>query len=235
MKLKISKGKITIAITAGAVSIVLMAVMFMQFKTIEETDITSIESMRESELRTSISEWKTKYEEAHTKLEETTAQIKEYTDKTQSNQETTEVLEKELSNADMLVGKTDVEGQGIIVTLSDNENKSIEAYDILQLVNELRLAGAEAISVNDVRIINMSDIVDISNSYIVINGQRLTSPYVVKAIGNQTYLESGLTQKDYGYMDKIIKGNDKTAKIEKDNKIKILKYNGDMKTKYIEE
>ena len=96
MKLKISKGKITIAITAGTVSIVLMAVMFMQFKTIEETDITSIESMRESELRTSISEWKTKYEEAHTKLEETTAQIKEYTDKTQSNQETTEVLEKEL-------------------------------------------------------------------------------------------------------------------------------------------
>lgn len=47
------------------------AVMFMQFKTIEETDITAIENMRETELRAAISEWKGKYEETQALLEET--------------------------------------------------------------------------------------------------------------------------------------------------------------------
>ena len=42
----------------GLVCIVFFAVMFMQFKTIEETDITAIENMRETELRAAISEWK---------------------------------------------------------------------------------------------------------------------------------------------------------------------------------
>ena len=45
-------------IIIGGVCLILLAVMFMQFRTIEETDITAIENMREAELRTAISEWK---------------------------------------------------------------------------------------------------------------------------------------------------------------------------------
>lgn len=36
----------------------------------------------------------------------------------------------------------------------------------------------------------------------IINGQRVSSPYVIKAIGNQTYLSSTLSLKDSGYIDK---------------------------------
>ena len=62
------------SITIGIACFALMLVMFMQFKVVEQTDITAIETMRETELRTELADWKAKYEEAETKLEETKRQ-----------------------------------------------------------------------------------------------------------------------------------------------------------------
>lgn len=227
------KGKITITITIGLMCFVLIYVMFVQFKTIEETDITSIETMREDELRAALTSWKTKYEEISQKVTETNTKIDEYNQKLETNEEATELIDKELEQINILLGKTDVKGNGVVVTITDNEEKEIVAEDLLYLINELRLAGAEAISINDERIINMSDIVDINNSYILVNGQRITSPYVVKAIGDAKYLESGLLQKDVGYIDTYT-ALGKTVKFEKQNNITILKYNKEIKIKYIE-
>lgn len=230
-----NKGKMIMIITIGIMCVILTTVMFMQFKVVEETDITSIETMREAELRTEIASWKTKYEEMNKKYTETVTTINEYKEKEQNDQESTELLQKELEKANLLLGKTDVAGKGIVVTLTDNEYKDIEAYDLVQLVNELRLAGAEAISINDERIVATSDIAYINNTLIVINGKKMSSPYVVKAIGDQGYLESGLTTKDTGYIDVYIKGSKKTATIERQDEIQILKYDGEMNLKYAEE
>ena len=57
MNLK-KKGKITVTITIGIACLALSIVMFMQFKLVNETDITSIENMREEELRTELATWK---------------------------------------------------------------------------------------------------------------------------------------------------------------------------------
>ena len=64
------KGKLTITITIGIMFAILLYVMLVQFKTVEETDITEIENMREAELRTETANWKTKYEETSKKYEE---------------------------------------------------------------------------------------------------------------------------------------------------------------------
>ena len=51
------------------------------------------------------------------------------------------------------------------------------------IVNELKQAGAEAISINEERIINMSDIVTIRSNFIKVNGQRiLLKPFEIKLI-----------------------------------------------------
>lgn len=228
------KGKLILTIVLGLVCFVLVAVMFAQFKTVEQTDIDSIEAMRESELRTTLANWKTKYEEAEKKLQETNATIKEYKEKGVDNQETMVLLEKELQEANLLLGKTDVIGDGVIVTLEDNTESEIDIYDLLQLLNELKLAGAEAISINEIRVVNTTDVALINNSYIKIDDNRLNSPYIVKAIGDPVKLESGLMQKESGYMDKIIKAMDKTATVERASNIIIPKYTGKMTTKYIE-
>ena len=55
-KIVFSKEKIVMAITIGIACLALMLVMFMQFKVIKQTDLTSIENMREEELRTELSD-----------------------------------------------------------------------------------------------------------------------------------------------------------------------------------
>ena len=78
------KGKIVMTITIGLVCFVLALVMSMQFKVVRETDITSIENMRETELRTELANWKSKYEETNQKYEETISKIDEYKKTTES-------------------------------------------------------------------------------------------------------------------------------------------------------
>lgn len=235
MKKTIKKGKITMAITIGIACLALALVMSMQFKIVNETDIISIENMREDELRTELANWKSKYEETETKYEETVAKIEEYKQTKQSNEETEKIVEQELEQVDLTLGKTDVQGEGIEVTLKDTENEEvarINADDLLIIVNSLKMAGAEAISINDERIINMSDIVDINDSFIKINGQRILAPYVIKTIGNSSYLETALTGNG-GHVDEMKKIGQNVS-IQKLDKVKILKYNNEISTKYIQ-
>ena len=171
--------------------------------------------MRESELREERANWKTKYEELAKKLEETNSKIEEYAQTSRDNKKAKEILEAELNAAKINLGLTDVVGEGIVITLMDNNSipsddlevydRRINVYDLIQLINELKLAGAEAIEINGVRVVNKTDISIIGDSYIRIDGHNMNSPYVVKAIGNQSVLEGSLTQKKSGYIDKIIK------------------------------
>ena len=65
-----------------------------------------------------------------------------------------------------MLGKNDVKGEGIVITLTDTRNQRIWSEDLRLLVNELKEAGAEAISINDQRIVYDTYIVDISNTHI---------------------------------------------------------------------
>lgn len=235
MKNNMKKGKITMVITIGIACFVLVLVMSMQFKIVNETDITSIENMREAELRTELANWKSKYEETNQKYEETVLKIEEYKTTSQSNEETEKLMEDELAQVNKSLGKTDVQGEGIEVTLRETDNEEIariNADDLLVIVNSLKMAGAEAISINEERIINMTDIVDINEAFIKINGKRILAPYIIKAIGNSSHLESALTGNG-GHLDEMKKiGQD--VSIQKLNKVKILKYDSEIKMKYIQ-
>lgn len=231
------KEKIVMAISIGIACFALALVMSMQYKVVQETDITSIENMRETELRTELSSWKAKYEEINEKYEETENMISQYQTKKESNNETSELLNKELSSIEKALGKTDVQGEGITITLNNaaDTDTLINADDLLIIVNQLRNAGAEAISINDQRIVNMSDIVNINiNDYdffIKVNGERILAPYIIKAIGNQSYLEGALLGNG-GKLDELEKLGQQVS-LQKDKKLQIEKYNGEITTKYI--
>lgn len=226
------KEKKIMIITISIMSLILGCVMFMQFKVVNETDIAQIESMRKDELEEAVEEWKEKYSDTYKKLVETNEKINEYEETMESNAEIKALVKKELTEAKRNFGLTNVEGEGIIVTLSDTEERTYLAKDLLDLINELRDAGAEAISINNQRITNITDVVDISTKYIRINSEYISSPYVIKAIGDSTYLKSALTIKN-GYID--IKEKDKyKIKIEEKANIKINKYSKEINLKYIE-
>ncbi|MBR3003241.1 MAG: DUF881 domain-containing protein [Clostridia bacterium] len=228
------KGKITMIITVGIACFALVCVMFMQFKIVNETDITSIETMREEELRTELANWKEKYKDVEQQYTEVQNKIEEYKNKKESNIETATLIKEELEQTQSLLGKTDIEGEGIEVTINeaaDNDFDIIKASDLVSIVNSLKYAGAEAISINEQRILTMTDIVDISDTFIKINGQRILAPYVIKAVGNKSYLESSLVGMG-GYVEQLRSiGHD--VKITQLDKVLVKKYNGEINYKYI--
>lgn len=229
------KGKITVMITIAIVFFVLAMVMCMQFKLVKETDITSIETMREEELRSELANWKQMYKEAEEQYKEKNAKLTEYREKQQSTEESSKLVEKELAQTNMYLGKTDVEGQGIVINIKDinsEDIKPISAEDLLIIVDYLKLAGAEAISINGERIINMSDIVYVSNSIIFVNQQRILAPYKIMAIGDPTKLESTLLGNG-GYVEEL-KNIGFDIDIDRENKITIPKYSKEIGYKYME-
>ena len=139
------KGKKTMMVTIGIACFALSCVTFMQFKIVNETDITSIETMREGELRTELANWKSKYEEADKQYQELEAKVEEYKQKKESNNETSELVMEELEEANMKLGKTNIEGQGIEITIKPSQSEEIAAItadDLINIVNSLKSAGA---------------------------------------------------------------------------------------------
>lgn len=92
----------------------------------------------------------------------------------------------------------EVTGEGIEIILRDNETTVISANDILTLVNQLIISGAEAISINNNRY-NNTDIVSVNGKEILVSSKRIVSPYVIRAIGNKKNLESSITIKERIY------------------------------------
>lgn len=105
---------------------------------------------------------------------------------------------------------------------------------MLVLLNHLNSAGAEAISINNQRIVYDSYIVNINNEFIRVNGNVIASPYIIKAIGNATYLESAIAQKNIGFVDeKLSEGKSISVEIQKD--LFIGKYTGNLNFEYVKE
>ena len=231
-------------ITISIVCFLLTTIIFMQFKVAQKTKETNIDIMQEAELRQQLSNWKTKYEETRKKTEEISNTLETYKKESTSDSKTQEALEKELNTLEQALGKTDVEGEGVIISLREKKANElgedeiispIVAEDLIYIVNYLKDAGAEAISINNERIVATTDIVDIGgNTNIKINSNYIRSnDYEIKAIGNSSYLESSIFGKG-GYAEQLDTSGIK-ATVQKSNKVKINKYTNGFEIKYLEE
>ena len=105
----------------------------------------------------------------------------------------------------------------------------IHDSDILLVINELRAAGAEAISVNGQRITSLSE-VRCAGPVIQINGIRLTAPFKISAIGAPEMLATSLKLRG-GIIDSIQQA-DIDVIIEKSDSIIIPKSEGVIEYKY---
>lgn len=112
-----------------------------------------------------------------------------------SRQASAKHLNGELTQAEILAGTVPVKGPGVTVTWSNGSAPvayQITDIDLLLLVNELRAAGAEAISINGQRITAQTEIRSAAN-YILINQAQTQAPFTVKAIGQPQALSGALT------------------------------------------
>ena len=109
-----------------------------------------------------------------------------------NNDEQLKQLKAKLDDARLKAGLTDVKGPGLIVKLDDSPARTanidpndsiIHDSDVVGVVNMLKAAGAQAISIDGERIIATSEQV-CAGPTIRINKNRYAAPYEIKAIGD---------------------------------------------------
>jgi uncharacterized protein YlxW (UPF0749 family) len=104
---------------------------------------------------------------------------------------------KELTRAEEQAGTLAVHGPGLQVTLTNPSSgeRQYTDLDVRAVVNELWLAGAEAIAVNNIRLTPTSAI-RFAGSAVLVDFQPLTAPYIVRAVGSPAQLDSRFTVSD---------------------------------------
>jgi len=94
-------------------------------------------------------------------------------------------IETEIEKDKLISGDVKIYGEGIKITISGEVN----AIWLIDLINELYSAGAEAVSINGIRLTNQTIGIDeLPNNQILLNGIILSHPYVVEAIGDSKLL-----------------------------------------------
>ena len=113
-------------------------------------------------------------------LQKTRSQL---TDSSQRRQAAVSRAREEVSTLGILAGTIGAKGPGVRITINDPENK-VSLNNLLDAVEELRSAGAEAMEFNDkVRVVAQTSF-EQTDDGLVVDGQLLAAPYVIDAIGS---------------------------------------------------
>ncbi len=128
-------------------------------------------------------------------------------------------------------GLVDVKGPGITIKLDDAPVRRpdtplkwliIHDYDVKTILNDLKIAGAQAIAVNGERLVPMSEQV-CAGPTILINGNRHPVPYYIEAIGDPDVLFESISTSS-----KIAELIDFNIRVEinKSKEIEIARFSG---------
>lgn len=234
--MKLEKNKLKTCIILGVMCCFLTAGIITQINTVKNSTTTVGKTQTENELRDSVLRWKEKYDNAYEKLEKKETELEKLREKVSNSNDSAKGLSSKLERYNALLGKTDLIGKGIIITLKDGNTRIfgdpiVHAEDVLEVVNVLKNAGAEAISVNNQRVVNSTSFNCIGN-VITVNGQKVGVPFVIKAIGLPSQLYGSVKMPDH-YLD-IMESSGvsvEVKQVEKDTII-IPKYDGIYKLEY---
>ena len=199
-------NKKQIAITLGIMCFILTVAICIQLKTIENTTTTISQSLKENGLRDEVLRWKERYDNVYEELNQSLKELEEVRKQATQNDTKSSAKQEEIKNNNMLLGLSEVKGEGLQIVIADNntgtlKNESealdlssqvVHYDDLIEVINALNNAGAEAISINGQRIIQTTAITCEGN-VIKINGQKVSSPFTIKAIGSQGLLYGSLT------------------------------------------
>ena len=228
-------NKKVISLTIGAICFILVLAIVIQVKTIKNTNsIVNYTLSNNNDLRDDLLRWKEKYDSVNTEVTKAEKKLEETRQLAIQNSPDSIKKEQELNINNTALGLTDVSGQGVIVTLKDNQgvtNENIGITDdirsylvhdanLREIVRKLKISGAEAISINDERIVNDTSII-CSGNVIIVNDTKVSSPFEIMAIGSPELL--------YGNLDETITRLNNSGiivDIKKQDNVKINKYDG---------
>lgn len=153
-------------------------------------------------------------------MEEELSSLRAETDRLQSEaggEKISRSMQEDFEAQQIAAGLTELKGQGIIITLDDNSKGAnaaklndpdnyrpndfiVHDKNLLYLVNELKLAKARGIAINNQRLVPGSDIRCVG-TVIMINSTRVAPPFEIAAVGNPKRLAEAIENgREYRYL-----------------------------------
>lgn len=187
------------------VCILLGILVSLQLKSINETqNIQLSNSKRLNEVQDELIAQQRINRDLSDRYEKLNEYVKTIDNQTVAADDTLKRIMEEKKNAEIFAGLTEVSGSGVTITLLAGTDSIIRDSDVRSVVNELKAAGAQAISVNEERMVAISEIREAGN-YIVINGKQFprSGQFIIKAIAKADDLERAITMVN-GVADKLL-------------------------------
>ena len=143
-------------------------------------------------------------------------------------------LQNELKELKILSGEYDIKGEGIVIMIDDSKNEDykntnlgiIHDIDIMIILNELKAAGVDAISINDVRVMGNSEIKCMGPT-VKVDGHSKATPFIIKAVGDMEMIYNIMSDKN-SYINLLETTYYMDVKVEKNKNIIIPKRDGRM-------
>lgn len=225
-------NKKVISLVLGLMCFALTLGICVQVRTVKNSNSTVSQNYEENNLRAEVLRYKERYENRYKELEKAEEQLEKERQNSTQNDEELARKEEEIKKGNKMVGLTEVTGPGVIVTLSDSKRDTnsvlnpssliVHDSDVLSVINELKNAGTEAISINEQRLVPTSSI-SCGGNIIDINGEKVGAPFVIKAIGLPEQLAA--LSRPGGYLERL-KEDSIGVELKKSNNITIPKYTG---------
>lgn len=161
-----------------------------------ESELDSATYGQTESVRQELIAQKERNKELSEELQSVQTKIREFEQQAGANTSSLEELVKTAEALRLLTGEVDVTGSGYRVELQDGEydpnqvnpnDYIVHEGHVYMVINELKIAGAEAVSVNGKRI-HETSYIRCTGPVITIDGETFPAPFVIEAIGNSTTL-----------------------------------------------
>ncbi|MDO8885314.1 DUF881 domain-containing protein [Candidatus Oleimmundimicrobium sp.] len=219
---------------------ILLATSFYSQQKFKETGPSS----RKEGLMESVEALEVERERLKNELSKTRKEVEDYEKQAAANEGILTSFTQENEELKKAAGLTYLTGTGVEITLADSSqlpefenpnNYIIHDYDLRLAVNALLSGEARGIDVNGQRLISTSAIRCAGNT-VMINSTRLSSPYKIKAIGEQDRLLKAL-QEDEGFaqlLQSYAKAFGLIVKVDKISELRLPSYKGSLHLEYAE-
>ncbi|SDY41797.1 Uncharacterized conserved protein YlxW, UPF0749 family [Tindallia californiensis] len=222
------------------ISILIGLILAIQVKNLDD-DYRFISVKTISDLNAAIRQETEEIDHLKELIDQQEKRLREYQFAIASEGSIDEILIQDIEHMRMRSGHYDLEGPGVIVVLMDSErelykgenpnNVIVHDEDVLRIVNDLKIAGAEALSINGQRYLNTSEI-QCTGPTITINQMTYAQPFVIKAIGNPDTLNAAIKAPGtYSREIKEVFGIQVESHVSE--RIRIPKFQGDFTLHYV--
>jgi uncharacterized protein YlxW (UPF0749 family) len=187
-----SRGQLLAALLLGMLGFALV----VQLRSTDEVNLATLRQSDLVRILDDVTERSDRLRAEAAELEQTRDELMTSSDRIEAAREQ---AQKRVDVLGILTGTAPAVGPGIVLTVIGGE---ADARLVVDTVQELRDAGAEAIELNDVRVVASTSFVDAPERGIEVDGTHVEQPFVFTAIGDPQTLATAMSFPD-GVVEKV--------------------------------